>query len=186
MLDGFMSDPDQHRSAHSLLGLSLPCKTMGANAQVATRCYLMLQTQGRLCDGHCLIVPSQLVVSLVQVCIPSCPPNPGSQAARIRSCRTFLAHATVCHSSRDASPDQQACMRHRRRQEPRWLQGTDGVNAFSAMRIPWRRSATSKSAWYVAARAARAQMCLTPHVHASAGVRGAQILAFSSQATLRA
>ena len=91
MLDGFMSDPDQHRNAHSLLGLSLPCKTMGANAQVATRCYLMLQTQGRLCDGHCLIVPSQLVVSLVQVCIHSYPHNPGSQAARIRSCRTFLA-----------------------------------------------------------------------------------------------
>ena len=161
-----MSDPDQHRSAHSLLGLSLPCKTMGANAQVATRCYLMLQTQGRLCDGHCLIVPSQLVVSLVQVCIHSYPHNPGSQAARTRSCRTFLAHATACHSSRDASPDQQACMRHRRRQEPRWLQGTDGVNTFSAMRIPWRRSATSKSAWYElhVRRCAQPRMCMRARV----------------------
>ena len=57
-------------------------------------------------------------------------------------------------------------MRHRRRQEPRWLQGTDGVNTFSAMRIPWRRSATSKSAWYelYVRRCAQPRMCMRARV----------------------
>ena len=32
----------------------------------APRAYVMLQTAGRLCDGHCLIVPQSLAVSTIQ------------------------------------------------------------------------------------------------------------------------
>jgi hypothetical protein len=32
----------------------------------APRAYLMLQTAGRLCDGHCMIVPQTLAVSTIQ------------------------------------------------------------------------------------------------------------------------
>ena len=51
-----------------------------------------LQTQGRLCDGHCLIVPTQLAVSTVQVAVV-CP------AAPLQSWRLpllLLMHVQFC------------------------------------------------------------------------------------------